>query len=78
MLGLIRNNLLDLLLIALGGSLVYNQATWPAAIVMVSIIGIKAYEKYAENHKKLDMDNSTKERLASIESKLAMMSLSKR
>lgn len=74
----IRSNLLDILLGGLGVSLIYNQATWPAAIVMVSIISIKAYEKYAENHKKTEMDNNTKERLASIENKMAMMGLSKR
>jgi hypothetical protein len=78
MVNLIKANLLDGLLIGLGVSLVYNHATWPAAIVIVAIVGARAFEKHIESKEVVDASAELKDKISSIENKMALLGLSKR
>lgn len=78
MINFIKTHLLDGLLIGLGLSLIYNKATWPASVVIVAIIGARAFEKYLASVKVVDASAELKEKVSSIENKLAMLGMNKR
>lgn len=78
MLQSIKSNLLDGMLVGLSLSLIYNRATWPAAIVIVAIIAARGFEKYLATKKVEDNTTDLREKMASMENKLALLGMSKR
>jgi hypothetical protein len=63
------------MLISLTGSLIYNGALWPSAIVIVAVIGFKAFKEHLASVKVSEVDTTLSDKLKSLESKVAMMGL---
>jgi hypothetical protein len=70
--------LIDLSLIGLTIALIASRASWPTALVIVALLGYKAFEKYSDKKSIEKVDDSLKDKLASMESRLTMIGLNKR
>jgi hypothetical protein len=78
---MVKDYLIEGLLIVLGAQLVHLQATGPCAALAIVLVAYKAFKEVrtTDAAKKVEVsDDGVKSRLSSIENKLALMGVSKR
>lgn len=68
----------EYLIIGLVVALVIAKAAWPMALVIIALLGFKAFEQYLNKQDNIKQDDTLKDKLVSIENKMAMMGLTKR
>lgn len=75
---MVKVNVNTVILIGMVVSLIISREAWPVATVIVALLAKQSYDRFLDSAKSIDSSQEMKDRVSSLESKIAMMSLSKR